>query len=257
MTVASLATITTSVPLTLPMPVTMPAPGASSSYMPFAASGDSSRKAEPGSSNRSIRSRTGSLPRSRCRAIDRSSPAAPRSLIAAVLARSSATSARMAALFARASSLVRIDPRRQYRHRRDDMGVPSEPYPPESIQRAIRAAVQGRTDDNPATISDGWSSRLPPGEMTTRCGCSKSPDRSLCSGRPVRRSILVVGAIRSHGHTEMASGQFTRHHGGGASSRWKSAEPESPALTSRLAKAFTARCRPLRLARAGLLPGWL
>ena len=68
------------VPSTLPMPVTIPALGASSSYSPFAASALSSRNAEPGSRRRSMRSRTGSLPRSRCRAIDRSSPPAPRSL---------------------------------------------------------------------------------------------------------------------------------------------------------------------------------
>ena len=60
------------------MPVTIPAPGASSSYRPFAASALSSRKALPGSSSRSIRSRTGSLPRSRWRAMERSSPPAPR-----------------------------------------------------------------------------------------------------------------------------------------------------------------------------------
>ena len=47
MTVASLATISTSRPDTRPMPVTMPAAGASSSYMPVAASGESSRKGEP------------------------------------------------------------------------------------------------------------------------------------------------------------------------------------------------------------------
>ena len=47
MTVASLATTTHSRPLTLPTPVMIPAPGASSSYMPNAASGDSSRKGLP------------------------------------------------------------------------------------------------------------------------------------------------------------------------------------------------------------------
>ena len=45
-TVASLATIMTSRPAIRPMPVTMPAPGASSSYRPFAASGDSSRNGD-------------------------------------------------------------------------------------------------------------------------------------------------------------------------------------------------------------------
>ena len=43
MTVASLATITHSRPETRPTPVMMPAAGASSSYIPVAASGDSSR----------------------------------------------------------------------------------------------------------------------------------------------------------------------------------------------------------------------
>ena len=64
----------TSRPDTRPMPVTMPAPGASSSYMPAAASGESSRNGEPGSSSRSIRSRTGSLP---CVAVALESTLAP------------------------------------------------------------------------------------------------------------------------------------------------------------------------------------
>ena len=50
------------------MPVTRPAAGASLSYIPQAASGDNSRKADPGSISASMRSRTGSLPCSRCRA---------------------------------------------------------------------------------------------------------------------------------------------------------------------------------------------
>ena len=58
-----------------------------------AASGLSSRNAEPGSRRRSMRSRTGSLPRSRWRAIERSSPPAPRPATAAWRARRSATSA--------------------------------------------------------------------------------------------------------------------------------------------------------------------
>ena len=49
---------------TRPMPVMMPAAWMSPSYMPFAASGDSSRNGEPGSSSRSTRSRGSSLPRS-------------------------------------------------------------------------------------------------------------------------------------------------------------------------------------------------
>ena len=45
------------------MPVMMPADGTSPSYMPCAASGDSSRNGVPGSSSRSTRSRGSSLPR--------------------------------------------------------------------------------------------------------------------------------------------------------------------------------------------------
>ena len=62
--VASLQTITHSRPSTRPMPVMMPAPWMSPSYMPLAASGESSRNGEPGSISRSTRSRGRSLPRS-------------------------------------------------------------------------------------------------------------------------------------------------------------------------------------------------
>src|SRR5260370_5551494 len=55
-------------PCTRPMPVMMPAAGASSSYIPFAASGESSRKGVSGSSNAASRSRGGTFPCSRCRA---------------------------------------------------------------------------------------------------------------------------------------------------------------------------------------------
>src|SRR5436190_933803 len=54
--------MTHSVPLTRPIPVMIPAPGASSSYVPNAASGDSSRNAVPASIKRSTRSRGSSLP---------------------------------------------------------------------------------------------------------------------------------------------------------------------------------------------------
>src|SRR5437016_5176069 len=67
LTVASFATMTHSRCCTRPMPVTMPAAGASSSYIPFAASGDNSRNGVPGSSNAAMRSRTGSFPCWRCR----------------------------------------------------------------------------------------------------------------------------------------------------------------------------------------------
>src|SRR5918911_1425623 len=55
--VASLHTITHSRPSMRPMPVMIPAAWISPSYMPLAASGDSSRKGEPGSTSRSTRSR--------------------------------------------------------------------------------------------------------------------------------------------------------------------------------------------------------
>ena len=53
---------------TRPMPVMMPADGTSPSYMPWAASADSSRNGVPGSSSPSTRSRGSSLPRDGCRA---------------------------------------------------------------------------------------------------------------------------------------------------------------------------------------------
>src|SRR3954454_4160350 len=56
------------------MPVMIPAAGASPSYMPYAASGESSRKGLPGSSSVSTRSRGSSLPRSTCRCRARSPP---------------------------------------------------------------------------------------------------------------------------------------------------------------------------------------
>ena len=60
----------------------------------------------PGSSSRSIRSRTGSLPRSRWRAMERSSPPAPRPATAAWRARRSATRAAIASWLARVSGAV-------------------------------------------------------------------------------------------------------------------------------------------------------
>src|SRR6266511_6018885 len=67
----------------------MPAAGACSSYSPHAASAFSSRKAAPGSTSRSIRSRAVSLPRDRWRSVALSPP--PRAT-SAVRSRSSATS---------------------------------------------------------------------------------------------------------------------------------------------------------------------
>src|SRR6266446_115505 len=88
-------------PDTRPMPVMRPAPGASSSYMPKAASCESSRKGEPGSSNRRRRSRGSNFPRARClERADSSPPCAARS----TLARRSATSAPSARAFAWNSS---------------------------------------------------------------------------------------------------------------------------------------------------------
>src|SRR2546426_2522519 len=90
-----------SCPDTRPMPVMMPALGALSSYMPNAASCESSRKGEPGSSSRRRRSRGSSLPRARCFSRAASSPPwAARS----TLARRSVTSAAIARAFARNSS---------------------------------------------------------------------------------------------------------------------------------------------------------
>src|SRR5712691_11977067 len=88
-------------PDTRPMPVMRPAPGASSSYMPKAASCESSRKGEPGSSNRRRRSRGSNFPRARCFARAASSPpCAARS----TFARRSAASAAIARAFAWNSS---------------------------------------------------------------------------------------------------------------------------------------------------------
>ncbi len=61
--VESLHTIMHSRPSTRPMPVIRPAPWMASSYMPLAASGDSSRNGEPGSIRFITRSRGSSLPR--------------------------------------------------------------------------------------------------------------------------------------------------------------------------------------------------
>src|SRR5947207_1968460 len=85
-----------STPLTLPTPVITPAPGASLSYMPMAASGDSSRNGEPGSSSARTRSRGKSLPRPTWRLRD-SSPPPNRTF--SVRALRSATSARIASAF--------------------------------------------------------------------------------------------------------------------------------------------------------------
>ena len=64
-TVGSCPMMTHSTPETTPMPVTTPAPTVNS--VPQAASADSSRNGLSGSTSSSTRSRTPSLPRSRCR----------------------------------------------------------------------------------------------------------------------------------------------------------------------------------------------
>src|SRR6266511_414593 len=92
LTVASLATITHSSPSTTPIPVTIPAPGACPSYRSHAASVLSSRKAESGSTSRSIRSRASSFPRERCRSTAFGPPPA---VTCAGRSRSSATRASM------------------------------------------------------------------------------------------------------------------------------------------------------------------
>ncbi len=98
-TVGSLAEITHSVPSTTPMPVTTLPPTANS--VPQAASGDSSRNGEPGSSSSSIRSRTSSLPRPRCRSVYLGPPPA---IALACSAAISSSLASMAALFAAKSA---------------------------------------------------------------------------------------------------------------------------------------------------------
>src|SRR5215471_3393869 len=91
----------------VPIPVTRPAPGASSRYMPLAASALNSRKAVPGSSNAPIRSRTNILPRDVCRF--RASSPPPCCTISCFL-RSSATSSSMASRLACVSALANVPP---------------------------------------------------------------------------------------------------------------------------------------------------
>src|SRR5215216_6108383 len=103
-TVASLATSITSCPETRPTPVTIPAAGTRPSYIPKAARGESSRKAVPGSSRRSILWRTGSLPRSLCRLWAFSPP--PRRATAERSRSSSISPSNRPALSAKASLFV-------------------------------------------------------------------------------------------------------------------------------------------------------
>jgi len=85
-----------STPLTRPTPVITPEPGASLSYMSIAASGESSRNGEPGSSKARTLSRGKSLPRPTWR-LRESSP--PPSRTFSVRPLRSATSARIASAF--------------------------------------------------------------------------------------------------------------------------------------------------------------
>ena len=78
------------------MPAMIPAPGHSSSYMPSAASGATSRSGLPGSSRSSTRSRGSSLPRATWRSRARSGP--PSAALAS-LSRSCSTSARCSSRF--------------------------------------------------------------------------------------------------------------------------------------------------------------
>src|SRR5215831_11036089 len=88
--------ITHSLPETRPTPVMIPAPGASSPYMPNAASCDNSRNGEPGSRSSRRRSRGRSLPRATC--LSRAA-CSPPSAVRATLSRRSATSAAIAPAF--------------------------------------------------------------------------------------------------------------------------------------------------------------
>ena len=83
------------------MPVMMPAPWMASSYMPLAASGESSRNGEPGSISRITRSRGRSFPRDTWRS---RRAAGPPSAACARRLRNSSTSAPMRAALARNSS---------------------------------------------------------------------------------------------------------------------------------------------------------
>src|SRR3970282_1236425 len=85
------------------MPVTMPAPGASSRYIPFAASALNSRKGVPRSIRAAMRSRTNILPRAVCRRMASSPP--PRFTVSC-FSRSSATSSNMASRLACVSAFA-------------------------------------------------------------------------------------------------------------------------------------------------------
>src|ERR1700674_3933724 len=101
--VASLARIAHSRPSTRPIPAMRPAPWMLSSYIPLAASGDSSRNGVPGSIRRSTRSRGKRLPRAAWRSRAR---AEPPSAASARRRFKSSTSARIAAALARNSTLA-------------------------------------------------------------------------------------------------------------------------------------------------------
>ena len=103
MTVASFATIITSRPLTEPTPVTTPPDGtASSPYRSWPASGESSRKGEPGSRRASTRCRASILPRAVCSARARGPPP---SCATAVAERTSISCSSIRAAFARKEAL--------------------------------------------------------------------------------------------------------------------------------------------------------
>src|SRR5690242_10487744 len=129
----------TSRPATRPIPVTIPAPGASPSYIPCAASGESSRNGEPGSRRASIRSRTNiffcsawrSRPDPPCRAF-------------AISALSSVTRASAAAARSRnsAEAVSTFDSRTSISPR-DGFAGPSTPHPfrgflPDEVDERLR-----------------------------------------------------------------------------------------------------------------------
>src|SRR5215207_6752653 len=137
--VESLQTIIASRPPTRPMPVISPAPWMSSSYMPCAASGPSSRKGEPGSTRRSTRSRGRSLPRARCRSRARFGPPFA---TAARRRASSLLSASQAARFACAAS------------DRRSTAVSMTGIPPPSVKLSLRVLSRAAGPGNAGSSRD-------------------------------------------------------------------------------------------------------
>ena len=93
-------------PETRPMPVMRPAPGSSSPYTPCAASAESSRNGEPGSSSAAMRSRASSLPALVC--LSRAAALPPAALRCNVARRSSTNGCMAARLSANSGERVSI-----------------------------------------------------------------------------------------------------------------------------------------------------